>query len=433
MSKICFVIMGFGKKSDPFTGRSLDLDKTYSNIIQPAVKAVGLECIRADEIQDSGLIDKSMYALLMHADLVIADISTYNPNALYELGVRHAVRPFSTIIIKENKGKIPFDIDHNRIFQYDHMGDDISATEAERCKKELETRIKAVLSQEETDSPLYEFIKGINAPKLPDDEFKGLIAKLAKEEKYLFALSRKANEEMSNKNFREAASAWQKASELAPNESYFIQQQALCTYKSEHPSSKTALQDALLVINKLDPNGVTTDPETLGITGAIYKNLFRVDSDAENINRAISYYQKCFLVRNDYYTGENYAHCLELKRKSITDDEEKIHLKVEARKTREKVIATVGESTKYLYKFVKWELDSALELNLPIIAVNLNNLRRQDSNLCPASIRDKNVVHVAFRMRIIKHAMDNFPATHRNNSGTGWFYNDTIYRSLGLL
>ena len=79
MKKICFVIMGFGKKTDYPSGRTLDLDKTYKNLIKPAVEASGFQCIRADEIQDSGLIDKSMYALLIKADLVIADISTANP------------------------------------------------------------------------------------------------------------------------------------------------------------------------------------------------------------------------------------------------------------------------------------------------------------------------------------------------------------------
>ncbi len=79
--------MGFGKKYDHTTQKTLDLDKTYKNIIKPAVKIAGFHCVRADEIQDSGLIDKSMYALLMHADLVIADISTFNPNAIYELGM----------------------------------------------------------------------------------------------------------------------------------------------------------------------------------------------------------------------------------------------------------------------------------------------------------------------------------------------------------
>ena len=92
--------MGYGKKTDPSTGKTFDLDKTYLNIIKPAVISAGLECVRGDEVKESGLIDKSMYALLIHADLVIADISTYNPNAIYELGVRHASRPFTTIIIK---------------------------------------------------------------------------------------------------------------------------------------------------------------------------------------------------------------------------------------------------------------------------------------------------------------------------------------------
>ena len=47
----CFVVMGFGKKTDFETGRTLDLDKTYRNIIKPAVVAAGLECTRADEIR----------------------------------------------------------------------------------------------------------------------------------------------------------------------------------------------------------------------------------------------------------------------------------------------------------------------------------------------------------------------------------------------
>ena len=36
--KICFVIMGFGKKTEFESGRALDLDATYEEIIQPAVK-----------------------------------------------------------------------------------------------------------------------------------------------------------------------------------------------------------------------------------------------------------------------------------------------------------------------------------------------------------------------------------------------------------
>ena len=90
--KICFVVMGFGKKKDPETNRTIDLDQTYQQIIRPAVESSGLECVRADEITETGIIDRSMYALLYRADVVIADISTYNPNAIYELGVRHTLK-----------------------------------------------------------------------------------------------------------------------------------------------------------------------------------------------------------------------------------------------------------------------------------------------------------------------------------------------------
>ena len=101
--KVCFVVMGFGKKKDPDTNRTIDLDATYKRIIRPAVEASGCKCIRADEIVEAGIIDRSMYALLYYADVVIADISTFNPNAIYELGVRHTLRPYSTIIIKEDE------------------------------------------------------------------------------------------------------------------------------------------------------------------------------------------------------------------------------------------------------------------------------------------------------------------------------------------
>ena len=104
--KICFVVMGFGKKKDPETNRTIDLDQTYQHIIRPAVTACDMECVRADEITETGLIDRSMYALLYRADIVIADVSTNNPNAIYELGVRHTLKKHSTIIIKEGSARL---------------------------------------------------------------------------------------------------------------------------------------------------------------------------------------------------------------------------------------------------------------------------------------------------------------------------------------
>ncbi|HVF13495.1 MAG TPA: hypothetical protein VM942_02790, partial [Acidimicrobiales bacterium] len=130
--KTCFVVMGFGTKTDFPTGRTLDLDKTYRILIKPAVQRAGLRCVRADEIVHAGSIDLSMYRQLLDADVVVADISTCNPNALYELGVRHALRPFTTIIIAEDKMPYPFDVNHTVIRTYAHLGVGIDAEEAVR-------------------------------------------------------------------------------------------------------------------------------------------------------------------------------------------------------------------------------------------------------------------------------------------------------------
>ena len=151
--------MGYGLKKDPDSGETLDLNKTFFNIIKPVVKKLGFECVRCDEVSNSGLIDKVMYEYIWNADLVIADISTLNPNAMYELGVRHALRPSSTVIIAEERTNFSFDVGHNSIFRYKHLGVDIGVTEAKRCIKELTNHIKGILDKNEVDSPFYTYMK----------------------------------------------------------------------------------------------------------------------------------------------------------------------------------------------------------------------------------------------------------------------------------
>lgn len=106
-------------------------------------------------------------------------------------------------------------------------------------------------------------------------------------------------------------------------------------------------------------------------------------------------------------------------------------------KESKQVIVLIGANTKNLYRFVRWELDLARELDLPIIAVNLNDKRRQDDERCPPIIRDTCVVHVSFNMAIIKYALENWPSEYRRLpaevKGKGWrYYSDDIYRGLGL-
>jgi len=101
------------------------------------------------------------------------------------------------------------------------------------------------------------------------------------------------------------------------------------------------------------------------------------------------------------------------------------------------VIVLIGESTKNLYKYVRWELEVAQDLGLPIIAVNLNGDRQQNSDTCPPIIRDTYVVHIPFKLKIIKFALDAFPSEFKNRdvkSSTkgARVYDDDVYKKLGL-
>lgn len=101
------------------------------------------------------------------------------------------------------------------------------------------------------------------------------------------------------------------------------------------------------------------------------------------------------------------------------------------------VVLLVGEKTKNLYKYVRWELELALDLGFPIIVVNLNDKRRMDPERCPAIVRDACAVHIPFKMRAIKHALDNWTGEFRRldtkaKSAGARHYNDDTYRNMGL-
>src|SRR6266496_1770946 len=197
-SDTCFVVMGFGKKTDFETGRVLDLDQSYHNLIKPAVEAAGLKCIRADEIVHSGLIDVPMYEQLLKADVVVADLSTSNRNALYELGVRHALRPYTTVIIAEEQMmKSPFfDLNHIVIRSYRHLGEDIGVSEAKRFTTELTAAIKEIMAKEpqlRADSPVYKFIDRLTPPSVVEEVKQAVAAAVSEASPSSTAYSRSAS------------------------------------------------------------------------------------------------------------------------------------------------------------------------------------------------------------------------------------------------
>ena len=83
------------------------------------MKKAGLEPIRANEEKVGGIIHKPMFERLILCDFAVADLSTANANVFYELGIRHAVRPWSTILIYADGGtRLPFDLSPMRAIPY---------------------------------------------------------------------------------------------------------------------------------------------------------------------------------------------------------------------------------------------------------------------------------------------------------------------------
>ena len=337
-NKKCFVIMGYGIRTDYATGRDLDLDKTYKNIIKPAAEKAGLDCIRADETIHSGTIDVPMYQHLIESEVVIADLSTNNSNAFYELGVRHALRPRTTIAIAENNFTPPFDVNHTVIHTYEHLGKDIGYDEAIRLKKELVNTIETILENRDTDSPVYTNLKNLTPPKINESGESDYTENNGEVNYMLSELISNALKKMEDSLFNEAKSILQKANEIDKNNEYLLQKLALATYKSEIPNKTDSLKEALCILESLNIKQ-TTNPETLGLAGAIYKRLWEESKDYIYLNDSIKYYEKGFYIKNDYYNGINLAYLYNVKANDEKEKNQRITDFITANRIREKVIS----------------------------------------------------------------------------------------------
>lgn len=99
-------------------------------------------------------------------------------------------------------------------------------------------------------------------------------------------------------------------------------------------------------------------------------------------------------------------------------------------------VLLVGDHTKYLYKYVRWEIEQAINRDLPCIVVNINGKRSCDYDLCPALMRDHLAIHISFNARILQYALENWPSSyekHKREQKTGpFYYKDEVYKKLGL-
>ncbi|WP_081619206.1 TIR domain-containing protein [Thioalkalivibrio sp. ALE23] len=165
-----------------------------------------------------------------------------------------------------------------------------------------------------------------------------------------------------------------------------------------------------------------------------YRNKTYVAFDAD---RDIRYYylMKAWRDRDNDTFNFHDAHDLNTSRDTSQEQSIKANLRKRFQNSKAFVLL-VGEGTRYLRKFVKWEIEQAIRLDLPIIVVNLNNKKAMDESRCPPLLRDALAMHVPFKQSIVQYALDNWPDSHRehrrNNESGPYYYKNSVYQRLGL-
>lgn len=164
-----------------------------------------------------------------------------------------------------------------------------------------------------------------------------------------------------------------------------------------------------------------------------YRNKVYVSMDADS---DLKYYYLMKAWKQDDRSSFNFYDAHDIN--NILDKSEaSIKAGLEERFRNTKIfVLLVGEHTRYLYKYVRWEIEQAIKREIPCIVVNLNGRRCLDKDRCPALMRDNLAIHISFNEKILQYALENWPLSfeqYRKEGKTGaYYYNDKVYRSLGL-
>ena len=126
-----FVVMQF---SDTFNA-------LYRDVIKPTCKKFGLEAIRADDIYKCDLIINDIARSIEEASVIIADVTTDNPNVFYEVGYAHGIKKATILLSDRTREKLPFDVSGFRTLFYDNTIGGKSDVEAR-----LTTHLKNIMA-----------------------------------------------------------------------------------------------------------------------------------------------------------------------------------------------------------------------------------------------------------------------------------------------
>ncbi len=149
-----FIVRPFG------TQQGIDFNDVSDRLISPALKRLNIVGGTTEVIAWAGNIRVDMFERLALADIVIADISIHNANVFYELGIRHSLRPRTTILIRARATarpeatEVPFDLKTDRYLEYD-------ADKPGEAQQLLADALEQSLAAKHDDSPVFLLVPGL--------------------------------------------------------------------------------------------------------------------------------------------------------------------------------------------------------------------------------------------------------------------------------
>ena len=90
-------------------------------------------------------------------------------------------------------------------------------------------------------------------------------------------------------------------------------------------------------------------------------------------------------------------------------------------------ISLIGADTKSKHKFVRWEMEVALEKGCRIIGINLDGSRTMNPVTCPPIINNIGAIFIPFSPKIVAYTLENYQMKDAKN----WVYKDDVYKQLG--
>lgn len=169
----CFFITPIGEASSPIRRKT---DGLYDSVIGPVMKdpKVNMDLIVAHRKHTTGDISTGIVSDIFNAKLVIADLSTLNPNVMYEVAIRDCLKK-PIILIAEEGTVLPFDVQMMNTIRYKNDFQGVKDLKEELLSKIVNINFEKyqadnLLTKAKISMDLYNDVN-----KLHDPELKGIL------------------------------------------------------------------------------------------------------------------------------------------------------------------------------------------------------------------------------------------------------------------